>query len=314
MGIQRLVRVVFSELKQPVKPRYQNWKIRGGEKLLSQSGALFWTGHSMRHVLPSISASIGVTKDRRDFVGRWHVNLHQSADYIHTSRQVVMEVQEAVNKSICQGSPSYDESELMDDFGHFLKSRGEPTAGQIARHGIWKSVEGELLIGGTWPLIDVDVVQTEILEEVTAQTSEPANTQLPEEGGGDDAKSNLPFFVSISRHSGFRRLHKFNACGTMPWNCRKVEWLSEVKEGCADAVCKVCKRSIDSSSNAEPESSSTSGSSSSTKQEADDDGPIDGGSDALGKFENLNDTSWEPIQEMSPSNSPLRLVSLVKLK
>ena len=49
-----------------------------------------------------------------------------------------------------------------------------------------------------------------------------------------------PYFVSISRRSGFRRLHKNYCCGVMPWQCYKVEWVHEVKASTADAHCKHC--------------------------------------------------------------------------
>ena len=70
----------------------------------------YWSGHSMRHFLPTVAAAIDIGKEQRDYVGRWHINLHQSADYVHTSRQIVLKVQESVNKAIVEGNPFYDES------------------------------------------------------------------------------------------------------------------------------------------------------------------------------------------------------------
>ena len=78
------VRLVFAALEQPFKPRFSKWKVRSDSPLLSESGVLFWSGHSMRHFIPSVAAAINIPKDQRDYVGRWHVNFHQSADYVHT--------------------------------------------------------------------------------------------------------------------------------------------------------------------------------------------------------------------------------------
>ena len=117
-----MVRSVFASLKQPMKNRFQPWRVHEDSKLLHEDGALFWSGHSMRHFLPTVSAAMGVAKEQRDFVGRWHVNLHQNADYIHTSRQIVLEVQEKVNRSICEGDPGFDESEVIDEYGEFRRS------------------------------------------------------------------------------------------------------------------------------------------------------------------------------------------------
>ena len=94
----------------------------------------------------------------------------------------------------------------------------------------------------------------------------------------DDAKGNnvqedqpselsSPFFVTISLHSGFRRLHKSGCWGTLPWTCHKVEYVSRVAEGVADAVCKICQRA--SGGKMEESASSSSGSSSSTDLEDD---------------------------------------------
>ena len=73
------------------------------------------------------------------------------------------------------------------------------------------------------------------------------------------SESSSPFFVTISLHSGFRRLHKSGCWGTLPWTCHKVEYVSRVAEGVADAVCKICQRA--SGGKMEESASSSSGSS-----------------------------------------------------
>ena len=92
----------------------------------------------MRHFLPSVSASINVGKEQRDYLGRWHIGQHQSSDYIHTSRQIVTEIQEKVSKAICTGEPSYDESELLNDFDAFLRARGLIPDEHVQRHRVWR--------------------------------------------------------------------------------------------------------------------------------------------------------------------------------
>ena len=55
-------------------------------------------------------------------------------------------------------------------------------------------------------------------EEV--QQDQPAADPAPLEP--EPAKQDVtdpPYFVSISRRSGFRRLHKNYCCGVMPWQC-----------------------------------------------------------------------------------------------
>ena len=77
-----------------------------------------------------------------------------------------------------------------------------------------------------------------------------------------------PYFVSISRRTGFRRLHKTNCCGVMPWQCHLIEWVKNVSDSTADAYCKVCLKKC--SPETREDSSRTSGSSSSTENEEDE--------------------------------------------
>ena len=76
-----------------------------------------------------------------------------------------------------------------------------------------------------------------------------------------------PYFVSITRRTGFRRLHKTSGCGVIPERCYKVEWVWEVNVKTADAVCKVCLARCGKS---KPDSSSSSSGSSSSTDDADE--------------------------------------------
>ena len=108
----------------------------------------------MRHFLPSVAASVDIGKEQRDYVARWHVNQHQSADYVHTSRQIVAKVQEVVNRCICSGSPGYDETELLTEYKQFLESRGVEQSGRVAgRHNIWRNTDDNIgfQLGVQWP-------------------------------------------------------------------------------------------------------------------------------------------------------------------
>ena len=237
------IRRVFLNLKAVVKPRFQQWRHRDDTQMLDQVGVLYWTGHSMRHFLPTVASAIDIGKEQRDYVGRWHVNLHQSADYVHTSRQIVLKVQDSVNKAIVEGVPSYDESELMEDYGCFLVTRGRFAAEWVKHHAVWKRLDGNILIGGQWPTLEVETIVNEIWEDKDQQDvpiQEETAPDIPEE---EAPVETAPFFVTISRHSGFRRLHKVGGCGTHPWTCYKVEYITRVVSGVADAVCKTCQRS-----------------------------------------------------------------------
>ena len=112
--------------------------------------------------------------------------------------------------------------------------------------------------------MDPDVIDAEIWAEHSFQES-PVEEIGKNEGDGSgevQEDTETPFFVTISRHTGFRRLHKSGCCKTHPWACYKVEYFSRVVDGVADAICKTCKRTAGSALD-EAETSS-SGSSSST--------------------------------------------------
>ena len=90
---------------------------------LPELAGLFWSEHSDRHWLPSLAALAGVAKDTRDFVGRWHLGLHQSSDYIVTARQVVKGVQAEVMRYIFSVSNLDDESETREAMHAFASPR-----------------------------------------------------------------------------------------------------------------------------------------------------------------------------------------------
>ncbi|CAE7488289.1 unnamed protein product, partial [Symbiodinium sp. CCMP2456] len=116
--ISNYMRLVWRKLRTPFRRiNERTWRSRtdGDQFLLGSECYLFWTGHSMRHVLPSMSAVFGVPKEQRDYLGRWHIGLHQSSDYIHTCRQIVHEIQSRVCDKLSGGKPGYNEEELFEE-------------------------------------------------------------------------------------------------------------------------------------------------------------------------------------------------------
>lgn len=260
------VRMVLASLEVPIRSRYGGWKTKGASTLLVPAeGVMFWSGHSMRHFLPTVSAAINISKEQRDYVGRWHVNLHQSADYIHTSRQIVVQVQEKVNEALCEGKPGYDEAELMEEYRSFLATRVEEADPLVSLHLISKVGKDGPCLGGQWPVLDESaVLDPEQDHSRNAESADQTQSKTLDDNGGVEA----PYFVSISRRTGFRRLHKTYCCGVMPWQCHLIEWIKEVKESTADAYCKACQK--DCRWDVKEDSSSSSGSSSSTENVEED--------------------------------------------
>ena len=71
-----------------------------------------------------------------------------------------------------------------------------------------------------------------------------------------------PFWISVHKKTGFRRLRYRDKCGTPEWRCWETHDLWSFDSNSADAVCKDCARTNQISLD---EQSSTSGSSSSSE-------------------------------------------------
>ena len=152
--ISSYFRLIWQKLQTPFRKVGENkWKLAGGSSLVCHACFLFWTGHSTRHVLPTISAVFGESKERRNYLGRWNVNAQQSSDYVHTCRQIVHDVQGLVCDKLSGGAPGYDEEELYSQLGGWLKDRGEDPVPILKPHRILRKVQGCWVLNQTWPLL-----------------------------------------------------------------------------------------------------------------------------------------------------------------
>eukprot|EP00435_Cladocopium_sp_Y103_P054104 s2541_g17.t1 len=84
-----------------------------------------------------------------------------------------------------------------------------------------------------------------------------------------EGRRGVKFWVSISRRTGFRRLHKMHGCGVMHWTVSAYEEVEEPSRVKADAWCKICLRQEFAQRGEDDDDSSSSGSSSSTEDDED---------------------------------------------
>ena len=68
------------------------WPLSDSRLLISQSACRAWTEHSERCWLASAAAVLSVPREKRDFLGRWHVSC-SGDEYIRTARGVVCGLQ-----------------------------------------------------------------------------------------------------------------------------------------------------------------------------------------------------------------------------
>ncbi len=247
------------QLMMPVFNRVEGyWEFSDAVELVPEPAGLFWSEHSERHWLPSMAALAGVAKDTRDFVGRWHLGLHQSSDYILTARQVVKGVQAEVMRYIFGVSNLDDESETMEAMHAFCISKemkGTAATDATRRHSFPLS---SLSFGGLhkpW-VHDMDTWDPE--EGAEAAAPELPAIEDEDLGQGISAPgSNTLYWISISASRGVRKLHRTGGCGSSSHNWEPLEALVE---GCADARCRHCWRGEPDSEEDVSSGSSSSGS------------------------------------------------------
>ena len=219
-----------------------------------------WSGHSARHCLPSWSAALGVPAEQRSFVGRWKAGIETDANsYVLTSRQIVHGVQELVAKAFSVGDPkSFIETEVLEDLKTFAEERNLEWRQVLRSHQIWRRRGDAVALGQKFPMLETNIWQDGML------AAEDDLALLDTEVGDQRV---APYWVSISRKTGFRRLHRWDGCGVKPANVHSSEEVWEVKPGIADKKCLVCFRDGKDIVR-EDEADSTSGSSSSSSSES----------------------------------------------
>ena len=88
-------RALLGGLGVPVWDKKLGWH-ESEQRLLPGGTCNLFSEHSERHVLPTLTAQMGVAKDRRDCLGRW--NIQHSTDYAHAAKHTVLQVQEETLK------------------------------------------------------------------------------------------------------------------------------------------------------------------------------------------------------------------------
>ena len=236
-GLALQIRRFLSELRTPFRHEGR-WGLNR-ELLIPGRMVHYWTGHSARHTLPSLAAALGIGKEKRDFLGRWAYSQHGSQDYVLTSRQVVHAVQNHVCKSLILGG--YVEEEVLSDLEVYAKTCGLGAESLGGHHVLrWDGAQRTWALGGTYPAFQVTGHnRAEATGDLKAETKEPFKVMENSKIEGD-----FPYFITISR-SGFRRLHLSGACAVKQERCAETVGLHSISEGCADAICKLCRPKVD---------------------------------------------------------------------
>ena len=266
-NLNSYMRYVLSLVKKPLRGgrNFKTW-MESGEPLISGEITNFWSGHSGRHWLPTHAANIGIPKEQRDYLGRWQAGAQESNAYVLSAKQIVTAIQREVNRAICEGHVGLTEGELIEELRHYGEERGVHQRDGRWFHALSRLPDYKYGLKMPYPTIQTPV-EDEELEEMVAGWGQ--TVPLEEESrarGSKEGEKELPYWISTSRKTGFRRLHKRScACGAMHWKVTCSEEVAEVPKSGVDAWCRVCfKSELDEQ---EEDNSSTSGSSSSTDED-----------------------------------------------
>ena len=232
-------RTVLSKLGVP-RFLEGKWVLNEEISLVPETLNLFWTGHSARHFATQAAAGIGISKERRDFLGRWAIGRVGSNAYLHTSRQVVEGIQREILASLRAETGGYDEEELLEDIKSFAERQGLIGYRIRRRHKV-------LPVNSVDPCFMVAEDSDEDSDGTHAfmrKLDEDVSAHTEQHQGADDPRPQ--YFVTISRRNGFRRLHMSGACPVQSWKCLEMEEVTNLKMAAFDAVCLNCKRKIQS--------------------------------------------------------------------
>ncbi|CAE7495014.1 unnamed protein product [Symbiodinium natans] len=246
------LKAVLTELPAVRRGDEGGWEAIPNSRLVPEALVGFWSGHSARHNLVSWAGAMRVPPEQRNYLGRWQTGRGSSDTYMITSRQVVLEVQEKVLKGISNGgdlgTDIFVESELVETLVDFSKARGDPSRVKLL-HQIMHGPPGKPTLQQKFPLLEDTSIQ---IGSELGDGDMDRDVVLPE------PSDTAPYFVTVSRRTGFKRLHRQGGCPVtvaQVYDARDVWTLgAEV----ADARCLKCFKA-----DSQPLSSS-SGSSSST--------------------------------------------------
>ena len=269
--LANFVRMALQQLGTP-KMEDGLWRLNKQMSLVPDHCAMFWSGHSARHFLPVLTAAIGCSKPDRDFLGRWAIGRVGSNAYMLTSRQIVERLQQQSVKSILEGSPEYIEDELLDELKVFADANGFVGHRVRRRHSLLFTMplqsedlsvpesDNEELKEG-----EVESLRKEALSEWTVETDEMKELESP------------CYFLTVSRRTGFRRLHVVGACQIQRERCQETVNVDDMEKAEFDAVCKWCKKHLEKDKSSKTtdstDSSGSSGDSSSTDAETSEEHP-----------------------------------------
>eukprot|EP00434_Breviolum_minutum_P013170 symbB.v1.2.011607.t2/scaffold783.1/size170700/1 len=180
-------------------------------------------------------------------------------------RQIVERLQHEVFESFFHRGKQYDEGELLEDVKDFA-DKHELIGHRIRRRHKVVPLKSALQ-SGVVSVMDPDTESEEIDDVEVEKGKVLAFVQDAEkQDDGDVISSGVQgkYFITVSRRTGFRRLHVVGSCHVKAERCQQVVDVDSLEGQNFDAICKFCKRGLKQLTGDEVEESSSSSTGDST--------------------------------------------------
>ena len=252
-----LSRALLSSLRRP----------DSDEALVAPIAARFWTEHSDRTGCTGWCASLGVSTERRGFLGRWAVTASADA-YVRTAFREVENLQllaaQAGRLSLHGGPDFFGEEVILEQLGEFLRSRGVASSVIDAQLLALTSADAtKPILANPLSALSTDIVQdVEERADIPTPTGEGEVAQEDSDDGGTGApvvakdvllaaserasaeQESAPegFIIQITQRK-VRRLHFVGCCSKIPGEHYKVfECYGTMlpNEHDFDCICTAC--------------------------------------------------------------------------
>ena len=205
-------------------PRWDGNKwVLSADVLFEDKGLLaIFTEHSERNLIASLASASGIDRERRSYIGRWHV-VEASDEYIRSAWSVVTSLQAHVVQALCD-----DRQGLVDFSLDLIEAR-------LQELGIGGQSQQDVLKAWSTPTGWQAWRAAQIPSTSTVSASLP---DVPTTSGAEDEA--FAYFVTVVGKRKLRRLHRKGGCGTAPSNVQRVEYFESLQNVQYDAECRHC--------------------------------------------------------------------------
>ena len=207
--------------------RHSAWHLTEGHLLISHSAGRAWSEHSERCWMATVAALLNIPREKREFLGRWRVACC-SDEYLRSARSIVRQLQRDIVAGVLGDLSGEVKSIGLSDLELHLRQAGEPES--VVKDQL------SLLDVGRWsapPPVESF--------EAPGGAALPAKESDNESAASLSSEEEYKYFVCITKNRRYRRLHRWNGCGSKPGrNIATFEGFSDLKGVQYDAACRHC--------------------------------------------------------------------------